>query len=95
MSDDGPPEEGGEQDWADWYDQVDYAMDDGNCTTRTVVEKLIQLGFTITPPPVPRYAVLYHGRTVIRTDTREKAEYALRGHQNRKAWEIRDREVTQ
>jgi hypothetical protein len=80
-------------DFSEWCDQVDASMDDGDCTASTVIDKLIELGFTVIPPPMPRYAVLYNGRTIIRTDTKEQAEHALRGLHNRTAWEIKDMET--
>jgi hypothetical protein len=60
----------------DWASQVDWNLRyeiDGDAAG-SVMEKLAELGFTIIPPPMPRYAVTYSGHVEFRTDDRAEAE---------------------
>lgn len=66
-------------DFDEWTRQIDWDLryEINGSAAGAVISRLIDLGFTIIPPPMPRYALAYNGNVEFRSDTREKAERFL------------------
>jgi hypothetical protein len=66
------------EDFGSWADEIDWDLryDDGPHAGQ-VISKLLELGFTITAPPMPPFTVTYNGHPEFRCGSREEAELFL------------------
>jgi hypothetical protein len=57
-----------------WLSQIDWELRCEESSARLVIDKMIELGFTILTPPMPPFTVTYNGTPVLRCYLREDAE---------------------
>jgi hypothetical protein len=67
------------EDFGSWADEIDWDLryDDGPHAGQ-VISKLLELGFTITAPPMPPFTVTCNEHPEFRCGSREEAELFLR-----------------